>query len=191
MAADDTPDLGRIILPTGPEPVPEPVKACGPCTACCALMAVEELNKPAGKRCDHLTAAGCGIYEERPQTCREFQCSWHLNDLDTLVLPGADVAEYRPDALGVMLTVVSWQHPDSKQIMPLVQAIEIDPEATERPRVQKLVSAIVVRGLNVLYFHANGVRRLFRPETGQPNRAQRRKADQLEATRKRPILPKR
>jgi hypothetical protein len=40
-------------------------------------MAVETLQKPAGRACAHLGAAGgCGIYPDRPQECRVFHCAW-------------------------------------------------------------------------------------------------------------------
>ena len=52
---------------------------CGPCNVCCVALTINdpELQKPQGYRCrntrrDH----SCAIYEERPQTCRTFQCGW-------------------------------------------------------------------------------------------------------------------
>ena len=72
-----------------------PGRECGPCTACCATLAIVELNKPARRACDHLCRAGCGIYETRPASCREFHCLWLRGAID------GDEA-LRPDALGVM-----------------------------------------------------------------------------------------
>jgi Fe-S-cluster containining protein len=68
---------------------------CGTCTACCTIMAVTELNKPARWACPHVASAGCGIYAARPESCRAFNCVW---------LRGAigDDESLRPDRLGVL-----------------------------------------------------------------------------------------
>ena len=81
------------------EPLPVGMAAagreCGTCTACCTVLAVAELQKPMRWACDHVLCAGCGIYEERPQTCRDFNCAW---------LRGAisDDEALRPDRLGLL-----------------------------------------------------------------------------------------
>ena len=49
---------------------------CGGCTVCCDVMAVQELRKPFYTRCEHIVNQGCDIYQQRPQGCREFICSW-------------------------------------------------------------------------------------------------------------------
>jgi hypothetical protein len=53
------------------------------------LPAIPQLGKPANVACRHLTAKGCGIYEKRPQVCRDFRCDW---------LEGKGTE--RPDAVG-------------------------------------------------------------------------------------------
>jgi hypothetical protein len=70
-------------------------RVCGECTACCTVLAISELQKPARWACDHVDCSGCGIYENRPQTCRDFQCAWLRDDI-----PGD--ASLRPDKLGVL-----------------------------------------------------------------------------------------
>jgi len=55
---------------------------------------VPELAKAPGEPCVHATPAGCAIYEERPASCREFNCSWLLGLGDLSV---------RPDRVGVVL----------------------------------------------------------------------------------------
>ncbi|MFO0749887.1 MAG: hypothetical protein U1F43_30080 [Myxococcota bacterium] len=71
-------------------------RPCGACTACCTVMAVGELRKPAHVACVHLAkaSAGCSIYPTRPGSCADFLCGWKagLGDL-------AD----RPDQSGVIL----------------------------------------------------------------------------------------
>lgn len=56
----------------------KPDPSCGDCTLCCKVMAVEEIEKPADQWCVHCLKghAGCGIYETRPQPCRDFECFW-------------------------------------------------------------------------------------------------------------------
>lgn len=55
-------------------------KSCGPCTLCCKVMGVSELEKPAGTQCGHCRPGrGCGIYEARPQGCRVFECVWLMD----------------------------------------------------------------------------------------------------------------
>ena len=50
---------------------------CGDCTLCCKVMAIEELNKPAGKWCRHCQPGrGCRVYDARPAECRAFSCLW-------------------------------------------------------------------------------------------------------------------
>jgi hypothetical protein len=54
-----------------------PVRACGTCTLCCKVMAVQALDKPVGTWCQHCApGAGCKIHPTRPQECRTFSCLW-------------------------------------------------------------------------------------------------------------------
>lgn len=71
---------------------------CGTCTACCTVFSISELEKPAGKTCEH-ACAGCMIYEKRPQTCRTYFCLYADEKAAALDLP-----EWaRPDKIGVIL----------------------------------------------------------------------------------------
>jgi hypothetical protein len=67
---------------------------CGECTACCDVVAIEELGKPHYARCPHLTTK-CEIYEERPASCRNYRCAWHMGFL-------GDRPDWRPDKLGLI-----------------------------------------------------------------------------------------
>ena len=50
---------------------------CTKCGACCIAPDIAALNKPLGERCPHLTAELlCGIYENRPQICRDYAADW-------------------------------------------------------------------------------------------------------------------
>jgi hypothetical protein len=59
------------------------------------VLAVHELRKPMRWACDHVSCAGCRVYDIRPQSCRDFNCQWLLGEI-----PGDDSA--RPDTLGVL-----------------------------------------------------------------------------------------
>ncbi len=46
---------------------------CTRCGACCVAPDIAALDKPLGVRCPHLQADNlCGIYEDRPQICRDY-----------------------------------------------------------------------------------------------------------------------
>lgn len=69
-------------------------RSCGACSACCFVLGVQPLNKPAFQRCAHACEKGCGIYETRPEPCRLYRCGW---------LEGFGERRDRPDRLGVIL----------------------------------------------------------------------------------------
>ena len=63
---------------------------------CCSVLEIAELKKPAGPLCDHgRLGAGCAIYSNRPQVCRDFECDW----LTRRDLP----RQIRPDLVGTIL----------------------------------------------------------------------------------------
>ena len=52
-------------------------RACGTCTLCCKVAAVEEFDKPNGVWCSHcVSGKRCTIYDTRPPSCRDFYCQW-------------------------------------------------------------------------------------------------------------------
>ncbi len=83
------------------ETLEAPANGCDGCVACCVLMGVEDLKKPAGVACRHLAGAGCGIYGDRPSSCAAFVCLW----LWTQRSPAPLGPEERPDRSGVILVV--------------------------------------------------------------------------------------
>jgi Fe-S-cluster containining protein len=68
-------------------------RPCDGCTACCTVLGVEELAKPANVPCAHVEAARCGIYSTRPLSCQEFYCTWRM---------GLGTPEDRPDIRGIV-----------------------------------------------------------------------------------------
>jgi hypothetical protein len=56
-------------------------RTCGDCTLCCKVMAIEELEKPAGSWCQYCKiGSGCKRYAERPAECRTFNCVWLIDE---------------------------------------------------------------------------------------------------------------
>lgn len=49
---------------------------------CCKLLEVAEINKPLNEWCQHCeVAVGCRIYQDRPQSCRNFNCLYITHTL--------------------------------------------------------------------------------------------------------------
>jgi len=93
-------------------------RSCGTCNACCTVLGVAELDKPVGEPCKHLAAKGCGIYDRRPKSCREYHCLWRSGLLD---------GPSRPDRLGIVIDV-------SNDKADLLFAREVRPGAIEEKR---------------------------------------------------------
>lgn len=71
------------------------MRSCGECSACCYTLAVEELEKDSRTPCKHQCASGgCSIYDEKPESCTRFVCSW---------LEGVVEESYRPDVTNVVV----------------------------------------------------------------------------------------
>ena len=89
-------------------------RTCGTCTACCHALAVEQIGKPAFRRCPSLKfAGGCEDYDARPDACRNFACLWlqgHMSEGD------------RPDLLGAIFTTTS--EPQVGQHVLILEVIE-------------------------------------------------------------------
>lgn len=71
---------------------------CGECTACCTWLVGESYGHKFGNgiSCTYLEECGCGIYENRPKVCINYQCAWSQN-----LFP----EEMRPDKCGVLVSV--------------------------------------------------------------------------------------
>jgi len=77
-----------------------PGRECGTCSVCCRDLAIvqPEFTKLPGLLCEHcLPGQGCGIYEKRFSTCREYDCGWRsFENMDD---------SWRPDRSGVLITL--------------------------------------------------------------------------------------
>jgi hypothetical protein len=108
-----------------------PLRDCGECTACCTVLAVSELNKPARWSCDHASCHGCRVYDARPASCRDFNCLWLRGVMDS------DLA-LRPDRLGVMFDWFYSLATDRDRCI----AFELWSGAFDEPRAAELLQRI-------------------------------------------------
>lgn len=70
-------------------------RECGPCSLCCDLFPVPELQKDSGARCRWCEPPhGCAIHTSRPAVCRSFDCAW---------LRGAGTDAERPDLVRLFI----------------------------------------------------------------------------------------
>jgi len=93
-------------------------------------MHIPELNKPAQEQCPN-DCGSCAIYEQRPQSCRAYNCSWLRGDLFRTKKKKnrqVSIAPLRPDRLGIIFdnasddgTIVARELEDGK----LVQESEL------------------------------------------------------------------
>jgi len=105
-------------------------RACGGCTACCTVMAVGSIGKPAGMTCAHACDQGCAIYARRPAQCRsDFYCLWMRDRQDLLA------EEHRPDRIGIVLT----DYPDERGGRNALAAREVHPGAADGVEAQRLI----------------------------------------------------
>jgi len=50
---------------------------CGECTLCCKLLNIKEVDSKPGEYCKHCDwGVGCKIYDQRPESCKIFECCW-------------------------------------------------------------------------------------------------------------------
>jgi hypothetical protein len=129
------------------------VNACDGCNVCCTVLGVPELDKSAGTRCMHETPAGCGRYDTRPGSCREYNCLF-LNGLIPV----------RPDKLGLIFdsTGEGGELERVTGIRPLV-AREVRPGAADTAEAQQVLRQVADRLSIILIRGATDNRSLFGP----------------------------
>ena len=131
---------------------------CGNCTVCCMALRVIELDKEAGRYCQHcIPGKGCGIYETRFEICRTFLCGWRL-------VPQLDAA-WRPDKSGIlMLRQEVEKLPEAYRAAgPGVNFVILGGEnAIQRPGVAEYVTTLVARNVAV-YLSADTPKTLINP----------------------------
>ncbi|MEM7415905.1 MAG: hypothetical protein AAF389_10445 [Gemmatimonadota bacterium] len=129
-----TPQLGAL----GTE-ASASVRACGSCSACCTVMSVREIGKEMYESCTHLCEAGCGIYAERPGSCRTFDCQWLRGAVE---LDGVDATELRPDACAVI-----FHYQAESRFGEVFTACEIEPGASNRGHARSIIERLAEESL--------------------------------------------
>lgn len=114
-------------------------RACGSCSACCTVMSVHEIGKGMYEPCEHLCGAGCGIYAERPGSCRTFECQWLRGVLEA---DGGIETEMRPDACGVI-----FHYQPESAFGEVYTACEVEPGAARRGHAKSIIEGLGQRYL--------------------------------------------
>jgi len=132
-----TPDRKQSAL------IPVKERPCGDCTACCTIMPVSEIKKPAHEACQHLApSGGCAIYKKRPGSCFAWSCLW--------VLDRSIPEELRPDRCHVifdmMADTVTAEASDGKKTLGLTVLVAWGdpafPDAHRAPIVRELMNEV-------------------------------------------------
>jgi len=101
------------------------------------VIAVHELDKRAYEPCTHLCASGCGIYAERPASCRTFECQWLRGALE---VDGSVDLALRPDACGVIFDY----RPDTA-VGEMFTAWEVEPGASASGPARSIIEGLEER----------------------------------------------
>ena len=107
------------------------MRTCGECTLCCKLLGVEELHKAAGAWCELVQIGkGCGDYEHRPQSCRDFECLWVSGQAHAMT------EEMRPDKIKAVFSATD----DGTRCV-----IYIDPTTPDHYKTNRMLSDMILR----------------------------------------------
>lgn len=149
------------------------MRSCGSCNLCCKLVPIrsltpeeqtevsravggtdlanseiifEDFDKPQGKWCQHAKkGAGCGIYRERPMSCRHWSCYW-LSGKGADELERPDRAKYVidiwPDRIGIQM---GHQRRDFTALQ--IWADRYRPDAHRDPALRRLLAKHNLAGL--------------------------------------------
>ena len=120
-------------------------RECGGCTACCTLVPVYEISKPANTKCKYQYFKGCRLYHDKtamPMGCQLWSCRWLAND-DTGDLPRPDRAHYVIDILPDFIRITNEDQTETE--MPVIQ-IWIDPKHPDAWRTDEFRAYMDRRG---------------------------------------------
>lgn len=126
---------------------------CGSCTLCCKLLPVQELKKKANVRCQHQRLTGCGIYLDRPLSCRLWSCRWLSQNIE---LPRPDRSGYVIDVMPDFVLVDEGLGGGERQI-PVVQ-VWCDPkrpDAWRTPQLRRYIEAWAAEGNATIIRYSN------------------------------------
>lgn len=100
-------------------------RSCGECSACCSVLRVDELAKPAGRDCVHQrSTGGCGIHVRRPPICRAYHCLWLQGGLEDDERPDRTGGLVDLEAVGAAVQLsIRELRPGALDAEPVLQAI--------------------------------------------------------------------
>lgn len=123
------------------------MRKCGECTACCKILPVVELSKPALTRCKHQRhGKGCAIYDQRPLSCRLWSCLW-LTDPQTADLSRPDRSHYVIDPVPDYVTAM--KDDGTQEDWPVMQiwVDERHPDAHHDPALRAMLDKFEVMAI--------------------------------------------
>lgn len=100
------------------------------------------MEKAAYVTCEKLCQAGCGIYADRPESCRTFRCQWLRGMLE---VDGTVDTDLRPDACGVV-----FDYQPGTAFGEVFTAWEIEPGASTRGHARSIVEGLRERFLVIV-----------------------------------------
>jgi Fe-S-cluster containining protein len=122
--------------------VSDPIRECGSCSACCTVLGVHEIEKGTYEACQHLSEAGCGIYADRPGSCRTFECQWLRGMLE---VDGTIDTDLRPDSCGVI-----FEYQPGTAFGEVFKAWEVEPGASARGQARKIIRGLEEASLVII-----------------------------------------
>ncbi len=135
-------------------------RRCGSCTACCKLVPVLSLDKPANTRCKHQRVnKGCGVYRQpaMPYECGLWSCRW-LVDTDTAGLGRPDRTHYVIDIMPDSIGMVSHDGTKMEVMCAQVWVDPAFPHAYQDPALRAWVLMIAERNNMPTMIRITGVR---------------------------------
>ena len=132
---------------------------CGTCTACCRVFAIPELDKPAGKWCQHCDiGVGCKIYENRPERCIDFKCMWLLSFEH---IKGGWSVEQRPDKCKVVFAPTTNPHIIAGTTFPGTL------DAWHKGEARKIIDNLLKAGVRVVIGPPNSTTKIMVDQYGE------------------------
>ena len=131
------------------------MSGCDGCTQCCKVMKIEEIGKGYNEWCKHCDkGVGCGVYESRPQPCRDYRCLWLKSVEEGKSWPD----RMRPDISKVVVNL----QPDDKGV---VFHVDPDrPDAWTSDDFKKLAYGLAGMGMSTVVVIGNKQFRIRRSE---------------------------
>jgi Fe-S-cluster containining protein len=128
-------------------------RQCGECQACCEVIGVHELKKENWTKCQHQCSSGCGIYEERPESCKTYYCLWQAG-----MMKGG--VENRPDNLGVIFDFRAITDGNDKEA---ISVWELREGAVDEPRPKEMIEEISKHFILCIRRYKSSRRRIIGP----------------------------